>query len=92
MVGHRFCTTELHCPYASLADSNLGCSNFKTVNDSAHEIAKSLFHIGETLLYSNSGHSMLPKVIKIEIINSGKMIICIKTAVSDKLDTMHETL
>ncbi len=95
MVGHTICATKLHCPCSSLEhhpETDINSSTLAPNDNTMKELAKSLFHVGETLLYSNSGNSTLDKVIKIEINDSVKMMIWIKTAAGDEINTTHKTL
>ncbi len=95
MIGRKVCPAKLHCHCSSLEhhpDGDIVGSKFDSIKDVAVDLAKSLFHVGETLLYSNSGHSTLAKVIKIEFDDFGKMNIRIKMAAGDEIGTTCETL
>ncbi len=58
IVGRRVNTSKLHChcsALASISDVELSNSTFELSSDTATNIAQSLFHVGETLVYSSNG-------------------------------------
>lgn len=81
MVGQTF-NLKHHCHYLSLDchEEKVLCRSKSIVSVPSNDnIAKFIFHISKTLLYSNSGLATLAKVINIAFNDAGTMIICVKT-------------
>ncbi len=93
LLGTCFGTIKAHCHCLALSqmpDKNLDCTIFDS-SSPAIEIVKSLFHVGDTFLYNKDGHNTYAKVIQIHINNDGKLLICIKTAARDEINTTRES-
>ncbi len=94
LLNRQFNTSKFHCHCSSLSsspDKDLDASSMDA-SPLANELAKSLFHVGETLLYSKDGQSTYAKVIHLDLDDSGKFNIRICTAAGEEITTTRETL
>ncbi len=94
LVGQRVSTMKHNCHCSSLEyqqDQDLNSTSNKS-NNTANDIAKSIFHVGEMLLYCREGHTTLAKVKKILLDNKNHLKICIMTAAGDELTTTKKCL
>ncbi len=85
----------MHCHCSSLAiipDIELDSSTFNQSSASDNDIAKSMFHVGETLVYSSTGRTSYVKVKEIFLNEDNQLTCKVVSASGDELTATQEQL
>ena len=87
MVASKVCLTKQHCH----------CHNSHLIPDdndpvTSIELSEEMFHVGETLLYSNAGHTTYVRVKKIYLDKDATLRIQVQTKNKELIETTKESL
>ena len=87
MVGMKVCLTKQHCH----------CHNVHLIPDDQEpatslELSDQMFHVGETLLYLNAGHTSYVRVEKIYLDDDATLRIQVRTKNDEIIETTKESL
>ena len=87
MVGTKVCLSKQHCHSTS-------CTLIPTNEEPRNtiDLSDDMFHVSETLLYTNASHTTYVKVEKIYLDEEATLRIRVRTKNEEIIDTTKESL